>query len=48
MESIILGFNLFNIIGMTNIFDGCSSLKELNCEDELIQKEYRKFQLSQS
>ena len=42
------GFNLFNIIGMTNIFDGCSSLKELNCEDELIQKEYRKFQLSQS
>jgi len=36
-------FNINNIIGMSNIFCGCSSLKELNCEDELIKIEYRKF-----
>jgi len=36
-------FNFNNIIGMSNIFCGCSSLEELNCEDELIKIEYRKF-----
>ena len=36
-------FNINNIIGMSNIFGGCSDLKEVNCEDELIKIEFRKL-----
>ena len=42
----MIGFNIYNIIGMSNIFDGCFSLKELNCSDEFIKNEYKKFKLA--